>query len=126
MFICATSLVENNALFPSYFFVGWTLVAILYWRQNQPDSWYRSIGFLESLWPLLTGTELKLAHNIKPDKKNQESIDEFNAVWERRYESARANKEKLNKRAQKERDEVAEEMKGYGHYSGLATRKKKS
>ena len=88
MFICATSLVENNALFPSYFFVGWTLVAILYWRQNQPDPWYRSIGFLESLWPLLTGTELKLAHNIKPDKKNQESIDEFNAVWERRYESS--------------------------------------
>jgi len=123
MFICATSLVENIALLPSYFFFfcGWTLTAVLRWRQNHPDPWCHCIGFLESLSALVTGTQLRLAHNITPDEKRKESIDQFNKVWEKRFESARNRKEIWAERMKKQRDEIADEMEEFGQYTDLTS-----
>jgi len=124
VFICGVTLVENISLLPTYIFFlcGWTLIAVLNWRQNHPDPWYRSIGLIEGLSCLVAGTELVPIHNITPDTKIKESIDKFNEVWAERFKLAHERKAKLANIAQKQYDEIADEMDEFGVNNDLSSR----
>lgn len=126
VFICSITLVENFSLLPSYIFFscGWALTAVLNWRQNHPDPWYQSIGFLETLRGIATGLE-NSPHNIAQDE-NRKSTEDFNDMWEKRFKLANERAAELAERRQKQLDEVALEMETFGNNSDLSSMKKSS
>lgn len=105
-FYAFTRIVENPALFPSYFCasVAWFLIISLHFRMQDPNPWRKSRCFSDYFYTLLTGKRSSGPVEIAPFENNKEGL-EFNHIWDERLKKA----EKAAARYAKEKEEINKE-----------------
>ena len=82
LWMSAIILAERPTLYPafSFFFMGWTLLAVQYWRHNSVDPWKRSKTFVGLLTSLTTGVAITgpsgniPAHYLEEESKAEEKL----------------------------------------------------
>jgi hypothetical protein len=83
LWLSAIILAERPTLYPafSFFFMGWTLVAVQYWRQSAVDPWKHSKTFLGLCTSLTTGIALSgpsdkiPAHYLEEESKAETKLE---------------------------------------------------
>lgn len=110
-FVVATFLVEHPQLVPSFCFaiITWLLIAVMGWRRNSANVWFRCYSWGEIMKKLALGDAVVPPHNVEPF----ENIDEVNAEterWVKRIEEAHKKAEKASAEAEKEEEARLKEI----------------
>ena len=82
LFLSGIILAERPTWYPafSFFFMGWTLLAVQYWRNNSLDPWKKSKPFLGLCTSLTTGIAVDgpasniPAHHMEEESKAEEKL----------------------------------------------------
>jgi hypothetical protein len=114
-FILAVVLVENPELYPSFCFacIAWLLLAVVGWREKNPDVWSRCHSFAEIFEKVIFGKCSTGPHDIK-------SFHDFDKAaaavetWMKRIKAADELAKRQEAEASKEEAEYLKEMEEIG------------
>jgi len=103
-FILFTFAVEHPKYLPSILFIliGWLLLAVMTWREQHPNPWFRTPNFMELAELLILKKSIAFANEIAPNEKKDEA-DVFESKWKERVRLT-------DETAKKQQEEMAKEL----------------
>jgi hypothetical protein len=110
-FLFFTYFVEHPELLPSaiLILVGWLLLAVMMWREQHPNPWYRTPNFLELAELLILKKIVMSVSEIEKDEKKEETAL-FEEKWKSRVKAAYDEAKKKNEELAKEKIDAAKEI----------------
>eukprot|EP00804_Cyclotella_cryptica_P003215 CCRYP_010465-RB/>CCRYP_010465-RB protein AED:0.11 eAED:0.11 QI:193/1/1/1/0.61/0.57/14/6319/1145 len=122
-FLCATSLVENLDLVPSFLFgcIGWLLIATVEKRNNNPSPWQRSKPLVQLLYSLVIGKNVVGAQTIEPNE-NLKATEEYESMWKQRLKEAQQKADQRALEYAKQQEEYLKEMEEIGEDTDISTK----
>lgn len=122
-FICATRLVENLQLLPSFSFgcVAWLLFATMEMRSHSPNPWKRSKPLTKMLYAFVMGKKVFGAQTIDQNE-NLDAIREHESKWKLRLKDAEEKAALKALEYQKQQEEYLKEMNEIGEDTDISTK----
>jgi C2 domain len=117
-FVACTFLVEHPQLVPSFCFaiLAWLLIAVMGWRRNSENVWFRCYSYAEIMKKVVLGDSLVPPHDIRPFE-NIDKVNEEAEQWVKRIEEAQKKAERATAAAKLVEEERLKEMEEIGDAS---------